>query len=233
MQQYQGDVTTYQQQYNSDQQALRSATSDAAYKTALQALNTHIDAIQISAMKTESSFLFQELQQEVASFGKKHTYYDAYNNTTYQLGYQYGSNGATGPAWLGGELSAAKTLMDYQQTIEDLNMNITNFKAMVTDFGDKMPYEEAHQTDNQLMQHYNYMNSKVAIVVLAEQALRVYENGKLLKAFQVTTGQPDLPTPPGTWWVEGKKSPTELKQMFRRLHRTGIRRRRLTRHAIP
>lgn len=53
MQQYQGDVTTYQQQYNSDQQALRSATSDAAYKTALQALNTHIDAIQIPAMKTE------------------------------------------------------------------------------------------------------------------------------------------------------------------------------------
>lgn len=211
MQQYQGDTTTYQQQYNSDQQVLSSATSDTAYKTALQALNTHVNAIQIPAMKTESSFLFQELQQEVASFGKKHTYYDSYNNTTYQLGYQYGPNGATGPAWLGGELSAAKTLMDYQQAVEDLNMNITNFKAMVTDFGDKTPYDQVHQTDNQLMQQYNYMNSKVVIVALAEQALRVYENGKLVKAFQVTTGQPDLPTPPGTWWVEGKKSPTEFK----------------------
>jgi lipoprotein-anchoring transpeptidase ErfK/SrfK len=61
------------------------------------------------------------------------------------------------------------------------------------------------------MEHYGYMNSKVVVVSLAEQALRVYNNGKLVNAFLVVTGQPDLPTPPGTWWVEGKKSPTEFK----------------------
>src|SRR2546427_5288631 len=211
MQQYKGDVTTYQQQYNSDKQALQSATSNAAYKTALQTLNTHVAAIQLPAMKTESNFLFQELQQDVAQFGKQHTYQDTYNNTTYPLGYEYGSNGASGPLWLQGELSSAKTLADYQQAIEDLNMDLTNFQAMVTDFSDKTPYNQVHQTDIQLMQHYNYMNSKVVIVSLAEQVMRVYDNGKLVNAFQVTTGQPDLPSPPGTWWVEGKKSPTEFK----------------------
>ena len=211
VQQYQGDVTTYQQQYNSDQQALHSASTDAAYKMALHTLDTHVAAIRIPALKTESYSLFQQLQQDAASFGSQHTYHDPYNNTTYPLGYEYGPNGATGPLWLKGELASAQTLADYQQVIEDVNMDLTNFQAMTVDYSDKTPYNQAHQTDIQLMQHYQYMNSKVIVVSLAEEVARIYDNGKLVNAFQVTTGQPDLPTPPGTWWVEGKKSPTEFK----------------------
>ena len=211
MQQYNGDVTSYQSQYTSDQQALRSASSAAAYTKALQTLHAQVLAIQIPAMKAESASLFQKLQQEAAAFGQQHTYHDTYNNTTYQLGYEYGSNGATGPLWLKGELAAAQTLADYQQAVEDLNMDLTNFQAMVTDSADKTPYNQVHQTDIQLLQHYQYMNSKVVVVSLAEQVARIYNNGKLVNAFQVTTGQPDLPSPPGTWWVEGKKSPTEFK----------------------
>lgn len=211
MQQYHGDMTTYQQQYSSDQQALQSANSSKAYNNALQTLRNHVAGIRIPAMKAETAFLYQELQSEATKFGKQHTYHDSYNNTTYPLGYEYGSNGATGPLWLQGELSAAQTLDDYQQVVEDLNMNLTNFQAMTKDFEDKTPYNQVHQTDIQLMQHYGYMDSKVVVVSLIEQAMRVYENGKLVKAFQVTTGQPDLPTPPGTWWVEGKQSPTVFK----------------------
>ncbi len=211
IQQYHGDATTYQQQYSSDQQALQSATSSSAYTRALHTLQSHVTDIRIPAMKAESAYLFQELKAETASFGKQHTFHDSYDNTTYPLGYQYGPNGASGPLWLQGELSSAQTLDDYQQAIEDLNMNLTNFSAMVKDYGDKTPYNQVHQTDIQLMQHYGYMNSKVVVVSIIEQAMRVYDNGKLVNAFQVTTGQPDLPTPPGTWWVEGKKSPTEFK----------------------
>ena len=211
MQQYKGDTTTYQQQYTGDQQALQSASTTAAYTSALTALNSHVTAIQLPAMKTESTYLYQELQQDATNFGKQHTYHDSYNNTTYPLGYEYGSNGATGPLWMQGELSAAKTLADYQQAIEDLNMYLTNFSAMVTNFSDKTPYNQVHKTDISLMQHYGFMNTKVVVVSLGEQTLRVYDNGKLVNSFQVTTGQPDLPSPPGTWWVEGKKSPTEFK----------------------
>lgn len=211
MQQYKGDINTYQQQYTGDQQALQAATSNTAYKSALTSLNGHVSAIQIPAMKTESNFLYQELQQDAANFGKQHTYHDTYNNTTYPLGYEYGPNGAGGPLWMQGELAAAKTMADYQQAIEDLNMYLTNFQAMVTNFSDKTPYNAIHNTDIALMKHYGFMNTKVVVVSLGEQTLRVYDNGKLVNAFQVTTGQPDLPSPPGTWWVEGKKSPTEFK----------------------
>lgn len=212
MQQYKGDATSYQQQYTSDQQALNSAASTTAYTTALNTLKTHVAAIQIPAMKIEGNALLQQLQQEVTAFGKQHTYHDTYDNTTYPLGYEYGSaSGATSSLWLQGELSDAKTLADYQQFVEDVNMDLSNFHAMVKDFGDQTPFDQVHQSDIQLLKLNNYMNTKVVVVSLTEQALRAYDNGKLVKAFQVTTGQPDLPTPPGTWWVEGKKAPTEFK----------------------
>lgn len=211
MQQYQGNVATYQQQYTSDQQALHAAATDTAYTAALRRLTAHVAAIQIPAMKTESNSLLQELQQEATNFGKQHTFRDSYDNTTYPYGYEYGSKGASGPLWIQGELSTAKTVADYQQAIEDLNMDLTNFRAMAANFNDKTPYNQVHQTDIQLLQHFHFMNERVVVVSLIEQALRVYEKGKLVRAFQVTTGQPDLPTPPGTWWVERKQSPTEFR----------------------
>jgi lipoprotein-anchoring transpeptidase ErfK/SrfK len=211
LQQYHGDATTYQQEYQSDEQALHQATTDSVYEKALQNVKAHVAAIQIPALKTEDQALLQQLSQEAAQFGKEHTYHDTYNNTTYPLGYEYGPNGASGPLWLQGELAADSTVADYQQTVEDIQMDLTNFQAMTNNFTDKTPYNQVHQTDIQLMQHYGYMQSKVVVVSLSEQAIRVYDNGQLVKAFQVTTGQPDLPTPPGTWWVEGKKSPTVFK----------------------
>ncbi len=76
MQHYKGDVTSYQQQYNNDQQALHNASNSTTYQTALNTLNVHVAAIQIPAMKIEGNSLFQELQQDATKFGKQHTYYD-------------------------------------------------------------------------------------------------------------------------------------------------------------
>jgi L,D-transpeptidase-like protein len=209
MQQYSGDTTTFQQQYTADQQALNNARTEVAYKAALAKLNAHVAAIKIPAIKTESQSLQSQLQQEVASWGQQHKYHDTYNNTNYPLGFEYGPNGIGD--WVQQELNSAQTLADYQQAIEDLNMYLTNFQAMVTNAGDNTPSNKVHQTDLQLMQHYGFMNKKVVVISLAEQAMRVYQSGKLVNAFLVTTGRPERPSPPGTWWVEGKKSPTVFK----------------------
>ncbi len=211
MKQYSGNVTSYQQQYNADQQALQNATTSAEYQTALHTLNGHVASIKIPAMKTEAQNLLQKLEQGVTAYGQKHQYYDSYNNTTYPLGYEYGSNGIGGNLWVEGDMASAKTMADYQQIIEDLNMYQFNFKEMVANSNDRTPYNQPHKTDLQLMQHYNKTNGKVIVVSLEEQALRAYDNGQLVKAFYVTTGRPELPTPPGVWWVEGKQSPTVFK----------------------
>jgi L,D-transpeptidase catalytic domain len=209
MQLYNGNTTIYQQQLTNDQQALNSAKTEAAYKSTLAKLNAQVAAIKIPAMKTEIKSLQNQLQQGQASWGQQHQYHDDYNNTNYQLGFEYGPNGIGG--WVQQEFDSAQTLVAYQQTVEDLNMYLTNFKAMTINAADNTPYNQVHQTDLQLLQHYGYMHKKVVVVSLYEQAMRVYQNGKLVKAFQVTTGRPERPSPPGTWWVEGKQSPTVFK----------------------
>lgn len=212
MRQYSGNATTYQQQYTSDQQALQNAKTTTAYKAALAVLNGHVEAIKLPAMKTESLHLQQQLQQQVKDWGQQHTYHDSYNNTTYPLGYEYGPTGIGG--WVQDELNSSTTMADYQQTVEDLNMYLTNFQALMANSSDTTSYNQPHQSDLQLIQHYNKMNSKVVIISLQEQAIRVYDRGKLVNSFLVTTGRPDKPSIPGVWWVEGKQSPTVFKSPY-------------------
>jgi lipoprotein-anchoring transpeptidase ErfK/SrfK len=209
LQQYGGDTASYQQQYNADQQALQNAKTSATYKTALTALNAHVEAIKLLAMKTEAQHLLQQLQQQVTAWGQTHQYHDAFNNTSYPLGYEYGTNGMGG--WVQDEVNTAQTMADYQQAIEDINTELTNFQAMTANTSDTTPYNQPHNADRQLMQHYDKMNGKVLVVSLQEQAMRVYDHGQLVNAFQVTTGRPDKPSLPGLWWVEGKQSPTVFK----------------------
>jgi len=212
MQQYGGSVKTYQQQYSSDQQALNSANTATDYDKALGALQGHVKAIKIPTMRQESTNLQQKLAQDVNGWGAQHTYTDSYNGVTYHKGYQYDNRtGIGGSLWLQGDLSAAQSQADYQQIVENLNMWIYLFQQMKSNSNSKTAYNQVHQSDLSILKHFGYTSGPVIVVSLGEEALRAYQDGKLVKAFQVTTGQPDLPTPPGTWWIEGKKHPTVFK----------------------
>ena len=52
---------------------------------------------------------------------------------------------------------------------------------------------------------------QVLVVSLIEQAVRYYNNGKLVRAFQVVTGQYLKPSPPGFWSIFVREHPTEFK----------------------
>lgn len=214
LQQNGGDAGVYEQQYRSDQQALSQAKTSKQYTAALKTLQTQTDAIKIPALKQEGLSLQKQLQQEVSNWGKQHQFHDSYNGQTYSQDYEYDNqNGIGGPLWLQEEMNAEQSVADYQQTVEDLQMWLYNFQEMKANFSDNTPYNQTHQADTNLLQHYGYLNTRVVIVSLNEQNLRAYENGKLVKAFRVTTGQPSLPTPPGTWWIEGKQHPTVFKSI--------------------
>ncbi len=204
MKQYGGDTTTYQQQYQADQQALQQAQSVDAYNKALATTTGHVNAIQLPTMKVEAQSLQQKLKTQVNNWGQQHTYHDDFDNKTYPLNNSYGDTGIG--SWVQSDLATAKTMADYQQAIENLNMYLVNFQAMVADANDKTPYDQPHQADLQLIKQYDKTDKKVIVISLYEQALRVYDKGKLVKAFEVTTGRPERPSPPGTWWVEGRQT---------------------------
>src|SRR5215472_11965890 len=67
MQQYNGDATTYQKQYNDDQQALHNASTTKAYNDTLTTLSNQISAIQIPALKAEANSLRQTLADKVSA----------------------------------------------------------------------------------------------------------------------------------------------------------------------
>jgi hypothetical protein len=209
MRQYKGNTSSYQKQYMHDQQTLQSATTSTHYKNALTTLKTHVLAIQMPTMKIEGQQLQQQLQQEVSAWGQRHQFHNSFDNKDYPLGYEYGDNGIG--SWVQNDLTTGTTVADLQQAIEDLHMYLYNFQAMTENATDNTPYNVAHHMDLQIMQHYGKMNGKVIVISLHEQAMRVYENAKLINAFLVTTGRPDRPTPPGDWWIEGKQAPTIFK----------------------
>ena len=109
-------------------------------------------------------------------------------------------------------LANAQTLSDYTAVDSEIQMFITNIQAMLTNLA-QMPTSAsareawsmtAHQTDIDLIDHYGLQNTKVIVVSLREQEARLYDNGKLAVgsdgqpyAFNVTTGNPDLPSVPG------------------------------------
>ncbi len=199
-----GDTANYQQQYVADQQAIQNAKTEDVFNTAIAQVTLHVAAIQLPAMRTEARFLQQKLAKQVADWGQQHTYHNDYDNKNYPLNNSYGDAGIG--SWVKDDLSSAKTVADYQQAIENLNMYLLNFQAMTTDAQDQTAFDQPHQSDMQLMKQYGRENKKVIIVSLYEQVMRVYDDGKFVKAFKVTTGRPERPSPPGSWWVEGKQT---------------------------
>jgi lipoprotein-anchoring transpeptidase ErfK/SrfK len=62
------------------------------------------------------------------------------------------------------------------------------------------------------MQHYpSLQHGTVLMVSMVEQAMRFYQDGKLVRAFYVTTGRVERPALPGVWTVQNRQSPTVFK----------------------
>jgi hypothetical protein len=203
-----GQINPYNRQYANDELALTLAKNKQNYLDGLAMLRAHVLAIQTPTLKAEALQLQQRLHQEVTVWGQSHTFYNPSDAINYPLGYEYAGNGIGG--WIQDDLAAARTPADYQQVIEEIHTDLTNFRAMKKNASDQTPFNQPHQADLQLMQQY-HQDGKTLVISLAEQTMRVYDQQKLVDAFFVTTGRPDRPTPPGVWWVEGKASPTVFR----------------------
>ncbi|HEY4384784.1 MAG TPA: L,D-transpeptidase [Ktedonobacteraceae bacterium] len=203
-----GQIAPYHQQYAIDTLALAHATNQHIYNKVLAKLKAHVFAIQGPALKAEAQQLQQQFRQQVINWGHAHTFHNPADDINYPLGYEYGDNGIGG--WIQNGIDAARTPADYQQTIEDIHLFQTNFQAMKENVSDQTPFDQPHKTDLQLLRQYR-ANGRTVVISLEEQAMRVYDQQKLVNAFLVTTGRPDRPSPPGVWWVEGKLSPTTFK----------------------
>ena len=215
LKQYGQDTTPFQQRLTSDQNALNQAKSISDFLKVSSQIDRDIAAIQFSMTAGYASYLLKQYNTEVANWGITHQYHDPVDGNNYQLDYEYGVNG-TGQDG-GAALQYAQSTQnigDYQAAIDTIKNNYLHLKAMEADYSDKTPYTQPHATDISLMKHYNVYgpnSGQVLVVSFIEQSLRYYNNGKLVRAFQIVSGQYLKPSPPGFWSIILRQSPTQFK----------------------
>ena len=129
---------------------------------------------------------------------------DPYNGVTYPLAYEY-SDPYVGITDAQQRLAAAQTPDDYQAVEQEIQMFLVNLQAMLNNLKDTTPANAPHDSDLALMQYYRVANTKVVVISFSEQAARIYDHGKLIHANLVTTGSPDLPSPPGIHCISSQQ----------------------------
>ncbi|HJT56486.1 MAG TPA: L,D-transpeptidase [Ktedonobacteraceae bacterium] len=204
------DNSAYLKLYSADQTAMKKASSISEYLSVSTKINADIASMHNDLVQGAASYLVGELDREARAWGKAHLYHDKFDGNNYILDAGYTSDGIG--YWINRDLGWAYTPDDFQAVVDQENDEFFNLQMLEQDYSDKTPYNQVHQTDLEMFQHYpSLKHGMVLMVSFVEQAMRVYDNGKLINAFLVTTGRVERPALPGIWSVQDRKSPDEFK----------------------
>jgi len=202
----------FQQHLQADQASLSQAKTINDFLKVSAQIDSDTASIQVPLVQGEANYLLNQFHQEVTNWGKTHQYHDPYNGNNYNLDYEYDMQGIGSDA--DAAVQSAQTLDDYQSAIDQVNNDFLHLRAMEADYNDKTPSNQPHAADISLMKHYGVYGSDagpVLVVSLLEQTLRYYNNGKLIRSFEIVSGQYQLPSPPGFWSIILREHPTQFK----------------------
>ncbi len=205
------DASAYQKKLDADRSAMSRVVDISSYAQFSQQVDADIVSMRRDFLQGQANYLVKQFHQEVDGWDKSHPYYDQYDGQYYPLDAGYKQAGIGSDLDL--HLTWAYTPDDFQSIIDEADGALFNLYMMETDYNDPTPYNKVHTTDLQMLEHYKLEKGQVLIVSLVEQAMRVYQDGKLVNAFQVTTGRTELPSLPGVWSVLGRQSPTIFKSI--------------------
>ncbi len=142
--QYAGmNVSKYEQELQTDQQALGSAKTVSDFLHVSAQIDADIASIQFPLTQAQANYLLHKFQQEVKSWGSSHQYHDSFNGQSYPLDYPYDVQGIGSDAIAA--VQDAQTLDDYQSAIDLLNNDMLHLQMMEQDYTDKTPYNQPHQ----------------------------------------------------------------------------------------
>jgi hypothetical protein len=180
------NVTPYQQQLDQDRQDLQSAHTLQVYLALSSRIRSQMNGMRGVVIKGKARFDLKQLKELIGTtkFTNDYEYRDgtdAYNDQAYYL-------------------SQAQTTGDYQAVDDQLQILLTNLRALLANLKDTTPHNKAHATDLQLIQAY-HLTGKVMVTSLTEQTLRLYNNGVLVRSIPIVTGRMEAPSPPGLWHI--------------------------------
>jgi hypothetical protein len=202
------DNSAYLKLYTDDQAMMSKAHTIHDFLVFSNKIDADIASMHDDLVQGASSYLMGSLDREARAWGNAHLYHDKVDGNNYILDPGYTSDGIG--YWLNRELGWAYTPADFQSVVDDENNEFYNLHMMQQDYNDTTPYNKPHATDMQLIHHYN-LSGQIIVVSMVEQALRLYQDGKLVRSFYVTTGRVERPSLPGYWTVQNRQAPTVFK----------------------
>ncbi|MBA2284196.1 MAG: L,D-transpeptidase [Ktedonobacteraceae bacterium] len=201
--------SAYQKRYDADRAAMSKATTIHAYLVVSQQIDTDMAAMHADLVQGQSYYMVKQIDRQAKDWGNAHLYHDKFDNHNYIVDSGYTLDGIG--YWLNRELGWTYATQDYQAVIDEENNQLFNLSMFEQDYSDTTPYNQVHATDLAMFDHYKLYKGQVVVVALAEQAMRLFQDGKLVSSFHVTTGRVERPSLPGVWTVQDRKSPTEFK----------------------
>lgn len=160
-------------------------------------------------VQSQARNLLNQYHKDVMNWGKAHSYYDVYDGQKYMPDYEYSQGEAEGIDGINA-IQSAHTIKDYLNAIRIISANTTHLQAMKKDALDKTAWDQPHATDLQLIK-YHHLSGQVVVVSFIEQAARIYQDGKLVKAFLITSGRVGDPSPVGLWHISRRRWHTIFK----------------------
>jgi L,D-transpeptidase catalytic domain len=204
------DTSSYQSLYKADQTALKKTSTITGFLAISQKIDADIASMHDDLVQGASHYLIKALDHEANVWGNAHAYHNKFDgkNYIYTAGYTLPGIGF----WFNRELGWTYLPSDYQAVVDEENNEFFNLHMLEQDYSDTTPYNKVHTTDMLMMQHYpSLQHGTVLMVSQVEQAMRYYQDGKLIRSFHVTTGRVERPALPGVWTVQDRKSPDEFK----------------------
>jgi L,D-transpeptidase catalytic domain len=193
-------ATKFQAEHDADAQDLAAASTLADYLTLGQLVTKQTDEMVLPWSRGQARDDLRQLRQQVNAIMAQYPL----------LAYEY-ANQYEGIGSLAAEFAAAAAVDGYLNADSDIRVLLTNLRALQDNLRDTTPAWQAHRVDLQLMQTYGIITGKVIVVSLTEQTARFYENGALVYWSYVTTGRPELPSPPGLHYAMEKDYHIEFK----------------------
>ncbi|GCE26519.1 hypothetical protein KDA_20030 [Dictyobacter alpinus] len=203
------DASTYQTNLATYKKQAATSMNVAEFRQFLRHIDGDILAIRSDTLRENAQLAFRAFHKDVDGWSGRHLYYDQYDGTNYAIDTSYlnqnfGLDAET-------QLEDATSLNGLRSAIDTSKILLFNHQLMELDAVDTTPYDQVHRADQLALQHYHLQKGQVIIISLSKQALRLYQDGKLVRAFLVTTGRPERPSPPGVWTIINRLSPTEFK----------------------
>ncbi|GHO44281.1 L,D-transpeptidase [Ktedonospora formicarum] len=180
--------------------------------TANQSQATATQTIVVRSPKEQARFNIDKLKQEANTWGESHLYHNSGDGKSYKPDIAYLEQGALKE--LEDQFKSAKTSKNYQKIANQAEEALLLLHAFEHEAGDQTPYNQAHKVDTDLLHHYQLNQGTVIVISTAQQSLRLYQDGKFSKGFQVTAGSTTLPLAIGKQNILARNQHIILKSPF-------------------